>query len=167
MRKWRKLVWIAAALLACFFVLLADSLGVGALIIPIFGYSAQWKSHHLAGLRSIDCGWVRLREDPSKATSCALDADAKGKAFRVIYQVQGFDAIVAAGIVRTPDGRLLAVSYDSCPSGCGFSFFQQTTQVSSCPVPHHLYVNPKGRLNCFQQQLSYPSNIMSPNMEPY
>jgi hypothetical protein len=164
-RRW--FAWAACGVAAFLVLFVADSFGLGALSIPIFGYSAQWKSHYLAGIRSVDCGWVKLRADASKATACALDANAKGKPFRVIYQIQGFDAIVAGGIVRTPSGKLLALSYDSCPSGCGFSFLQQRTTVASCPEPYKLYVNPKERLNCFQQQLSPPHDIMSPNAEPY
>jgi hypothetical protein len=59
------------------------------------------------------------------------------------------------------------LTYDSCPSGCGFSFFGQSVHVDACPQPNHLYVNPKGRINCFQAELSYPKNLMSPNSEPY
>lgn len=165
--KWRRVALIVGGFLVCLAILIADQMGLGALTIPVVGYSMQWKSHYLAGLRSVDCGWVKLREDPSKATACAVDANDKGKPFRVAYQIQGFDAIVAGGIVRTPGGKLLALSYDSCPAGCGFSFLMQSTEVAACPKPYHLYVNPKGRINCFQPQLSDPKDVMSPNVEPY
>ena len=134
---------------------------------PAPWYSIRSKGRDLAGPESVDCGWVTIGQDPSKATACALDANAKGKPFRIVYQVQGIDSIVAGGIVRTPEGKLLALEYDSCPAGCGYSETQQSTVVSSCPQPYRLYVNPKGRINCFQPQLSHPNNIMSPNMEPY
>ena len=105
--------------------------------------------------------------DTSIATKCALEANAKGHAFRVAYQIQGIDSIVVGGIVRTPRGKLLALTYDSCPLGCGFSLLRQPVDVSACPEAYHLYVNEKGRINCFQAQLCYPKSIMSPNLEPY
>jgi hypothetical protein len=83
------------------------------------------------------------------------------------YEIQGYDAIVAGGIVMRPDGQLLALSYDSCPSGCGYDLFEQSVTVTPCPQPYHLYVNPKGRINCFKAQLSYPASITSPNFEPH
>ena len=134
---------------------------------PVPWYSIQSKSRDLAGPESVDCGWVNIGQDPSKATACALGANAKGKSFRIVYQVQGIDSTVAGGIVRTPEGKLLALEFDSCPSGCGYSETEQSTVVTPCPQPYHLYVNPKGRINCFQPQLSNPKNIMSPNTEPY
>jgi hypothetical protein len=168
----RKPVWfwclrIGAALLACLVVLFVDATGVTYVVVPIIGDSMDWKSHYLAGMHSISCGRVGIRGDASNATQCALQADAKGQPFRVAYQIQGFDSIVAGGIVRTPDGKLLSLSFDGCPSGCGFSLLHQTVSVASCPQPYHLCVNPKGRINCYQPQLSYPANIMSPNAEPY
>jgi len=133
----------------------------------VTGDAMDWESHYLAGVRSADCGRVKIRGDASSSTQCALQAEAQGKPFRVVYNIQGIDSIVAGGVVRTPAGKLLALSYDSCPSGCGFSMLQQRVRITPCPQPYHLYVNPKGRVNCFQEQLSYPKNIMSPNMEPY
>lgn len=127
----------------------------------------DWKSHYLAGFRSINCGRIKIGQNPANATTCALKANEAGQPFRVIYNIQGIDSSVAGGIVRTSDGKLFALSYDSCPMGCGFSFLQQRVKIAACPQPYHLYTNPKGRLNCFQPQLSYPQNIMSPNMEPY
>jgi hypothetical protein len=158
---------IIVSLVVCLALLLADSMGLAAPLALATGDAMDWKSHYLAGVRSVNCGRVKVRGDPSAATQCALQADTKAQLFRVIYNIQGFDSFVAGGIVRTPSGRLLALSYDGCASGCGFSFLQQRVQVAPCPQPYHLYVNPKGRINCFQPQLSYPKDIMSPNFEPY
>jgi hypothetical protein len=77
------------------------------------------------------------------------------------------DAAVAVGIVRKSDGKLLALAFFGCRTVCGFSMLRQRVSVASCPEPHRLYVHPKGRLNCFQPQLSYPQDIMSSNSEPY
>lgn len=167
-RRRRTIIWILVPLfVVCFGFFLVDAIGMAYPLTLVIGDAMDWKSHYLAGLRSVNCGRVKVREDASLATRCALQADAAGKPFRVSYNIQGIDSIVAGGVVRTPGGKLLALSYDSCPSGCGFSMLQQRVHVASCPEPYHLHVNPKGRINCFQSQVSSPRNIMSPNMEPY
>ena len=162
-RALRSTLWLGAAL----FVWMGFLALIRGDFVPITGDAMDWKSQRLAGLHSVNCGRVGFRGDPSDATRCALDANAKRQPFRVTYQVEGWDSIVVGGIVRTPEGRLLSLTYDSCPSGCGFSLLKQKVWVDSCPEPFHLYVNPKGRINCFQPQLVPPSNIMSPNSEPY
>lgn len=163
----RLTLWIVVPIVVCFALLLADSMGLTYRLVPVTGDAMDWESHYLAGLGAVNCGRVKIRRDPSSATQCALQAYAKGQPFWVIYNIQGFDSIVAGGIVRKSGGALLALTYDSCPSGCGFSLLQQRVLVAPCPQPYHLYVNPRGRINCFQPQLSYPRNLMSPNFEPY
>jgi hypothetical protein len=165
--RWRMVLWLFVGVVICFALLLADSMGWTYFLVRNIGDAMDWRSHFLAGLGSVNCGRVGVRESTSSATQCALEANAKARPFRVIYNIQGFDESVAGGIVRTPHGRLLALSYYGCPSGCGFSLLQQRVHVASCPQPYHLYVNPKGRINCFQPELSYPQNLMSPNAEPY
>lgn len=166
-RIWRSVRWLGAltGLLVVFFVI--DSMGLMYPTVFVTGDAMDGASKNLAGWRGVDCGRVKVRGDATLATQCALQANANARPFRVIYNIQGFDSIVAGAIVRTPRGKLFALNYDSCPSGCGFSLLQQRVQVTSCPEPYHLYVNPLGRINCFQQQLSYPKNLMSPNAEPY
>jgi len=166
-RRRRWILWAFVLIVACFVLLLADLMNLPYHLVPVIGDAMDWRSHYLAGLSSVNCGRVTVRGDAAAATQCALQAQARAQPFRVIYNIQGIDSIVAGGIVRTPRGALLAMSYDSCPYGCGFSLLQQRVQVAPCPQPYHLYVNPKGRINCFQPQLSYPRNIMSPNAEPY
>lgn len=166
-RRWRLVLCVFVPIVVFLALLLADSMGLTYRLALVIGDAMDWKSLYFAGLSSVNCGRVKIRGDASLATQCALQADAKAQSFRVIYDVQGIDSIVAGGIVRTPGGALLALSYDSCPSGCGFSLLHQQVQVAPCPQPYHLYINPKGRINCFQPQLSYPRNLMSPNMEPY
>ena len=155
------------SVVVCLAFLFIDSMGIMYPVTWAIGDAMDWESHYLAGLRSVNCGRVKVRADAFLATQCALQADAKAKPFRVIYNIQGIDSIVAGGIVRTPSAKLLALSYDGCPSGCGFSLLQQRVHVASCPQPYHLYVNPKGRINCFQAQLSPPQDLMSPNLGPY
>jgi hypothetical protein len=166
-RRWSLILRIIVPIVVCLALLVADSMGLIYPLARMTGDAMDWKSRYLVGLGGVNCGRVKVRGDPSAATQCALQADTKAQPFRVSYNVQGFDAFVAGGIVRTPSGKHLALSYDSCPRGCGFSFLRQRVRVAPCPQPYHLYVNPKGRINCFQPQLSYPKNLMSPNFEPY
>lgn len=165
-RRWRWVLAVGAFLVVVYFGLgFADSLSWR--LRPKIGDLMDWKGRYLTGSRGVNCGRVKVGNDATSATQCALKADADGKPFRVAYEIQGYDAIVAGGIVRRPDGRVFALSYDSCPSGCGYDLFEQSVKVTPCPQPYHLYVNPKGRINCFQPKLSYPESIMSPNSEPY
>jgi hypothetical protein len=156
-----------------FVVILFFSLGpidglVSGPIVRVFGDSMDWRSRRLMGLGGADCGRVRINGDPKVATDCALKAQSEGRPFRVRYDIRGYDAEVAGGIVRTPSGELYALSFDGNIHGGGAtSLLAQRSTQSPCPKPTHLWVNPKGRINCFQQELSYPKDLMSPNMEPY
>jgi len=134
---------------------------------PKIGDLMDWEGRYLTGSHGVNCGRIKVGIDATSATQCALKADTDGQPFRVAYEIQGFDSIIAGGIVKRPDGQLFALSYDSCPRGCGYSLFKQSVKVAPCPQPHHLYVNPKNRINCFQPELSYPKSIVSPNFEPY
>jgi|SRR5580704_968742 hypothetical protein len=165
-RRWHWVVAIGASLvIVCLGLAFADYLSWR--LRPEIGDLMDWKARYLTGSLGVNCGRVKVGNDATTATQCALKANAGGRPFRVAYEIQGYDALVAGGIVRRPDGRVFALSYDSCPSGCGFDLFQQSVDVTPCPQPYHLYVNPKGRINCFQPQLSHPESIMAPNSEPY
>lgn len=160
--------------LGLFFALgLVDTVFMGnllsSLVVRVLGDSMDWRSRRMMGWRGIDCGTVKIGADPHAATDCALKAQSQGKAFRVRYNIQGFDSDVAGGVVRTPSGELYGLSFDGEPSGGGggTSLVLQRSTKFACPQPYHLWVNPKGRVNCFQQQLSPPKDIMSPNLEPY
>lgn len=137
-------------------------------VIRMFGDSMDWRSRWLIGRHGIDCGKVEVNADSKVATDCALKAQAAASPFRVRYNILGYDAEAAGGIVRTPAGELYALSFDGNPAGAGrTSLLGQQSTKSPCPKPYHLWVNPKGRINCFQQQLSYPKYLSSPNAEPY
>jgi hypothetical protein len=132
------------------------------------GDRMEQESGLLMGNQGIDCGRVKVRGNPKSATECALKAQAAGKPFRVRYDIMGIDSAVAGGIVRTPAGQLYALSFDGDPAGQGgTSDSRQVLGKSQCPQPVHLWVNPNGRINCFQQKLSGPRSVMSPNSEPY
>jgi hypothetical protein len=138
------------------------------LVVRLTGDALTWKTAFLAGWRGIDCGRVRLGQDPKNATGCAQKANADGEPFRVRYDLMGVDSSVAGAIVRTPSGKVVALSFDGDPSGGGgTSLFRQRVSLRPCPEPVHLSVNPSGRVNCFTQSSVPPHDIMSPNLEPY
>jgi len=142
-------------------------LRIPSLIAAEFGPDRLEKqSKEWAGPQGIDCGRVPVRGDPKAATACALAAQKAGKPFRVRYDLQGIDSEVAMGIVRTPAGKVIAISYDGDPSG-HWRYGDGFTYPKLCPEPVHLWVNPGGRINCFQQASAPPKDVMSPNLEPY
>jgi len=124
------------------------------------------QSKQMMGPSGIDCGSVSIRENPKDATECALGAQKAGEPFRVLYYLQGIDSFVGVAIVRTPDGAVIALQYDSDPMGGGGRAHEMVSP-KRCPEPVNLWVNPSGRLNCFQRASSPPQNGMSPNAEPY
>jgi hypothetical protein len=152
-RRSRLVRYLGIAALLCIAVLVADS--ESYYVVPVTGDAMDWVSHFLAGFGGINCGRIGVRGDPSAATKCALEANAEGHPFRVVYNLPGIDASAADGFVRTRHGAILALRFSGCSTGCGFSLLQQRVQIKPCPQPYHLYINPKGRLNCFQEQLSY------------
>jgi hypothetical protein len=156
---------LAISISFCFALLVADL--KSNYIVRLTGDAMDWRSRVLAGIGSIDCGRVEIRGDPSQATKCALEANTRSQSFRVIYNIQGIDESLAGGFVRTRHGAVFGLTFYGCPMGCGFSLWAQRVQVTPCPQPYHLYVNPNGRISCFQEQLSYPHDIMSPNAEPF
>ena len=145
--------------------------GTGLLIRPvisIFGDAMDWRERSLATRHGVNCGEIKVRHDARAATACVLKAQDEGRPFRVRYDLQGYDADVAGGLARTPGGQVFALSFDGDPLGMlGVSLSRQRVSQSPCPEPLHLYVNAKGRVNCFTSQLVQPRNIMSPNFEPY
>lgn len=154
--------WVLIAIpISVIVFLLADFAQITRPLSRLIGDRMDWESQFLAGLGSVNCGRVRINGDASPATQCALYANGEAKPFRVVYEIQGYDSSVAGAVVRTPSGRMLFLSYD------GMSFLRQRIDITPCPQPYHLYVNPLGRLNCFHEELTYSQNIASPNMEPY
>jgi hypothetical protein len=132
----------------------------------IFGDAMDWRSRSLAGWHAINCGTVRTHRNPAAATSCALKAQSEGRPFPVRYNIIGIDSDVAAGLVRTPDGHLYGIGFTGNIFGQGGTSLRlQRVGQKPCPEPLHLYVNARGRLNCFEQQPS--RNIMDENAEPY
>jgi hypothetical protein len=161
-----KTKWIGLLLIIGF--LLLTSLPKRA-VLYLAGDSLDWHTRRLAGWHAVDCGKVMIRQNPEVATNCALKAQAEERPFRIRYQIMGYDSEVAEAVVETPAGHLYMLTFVGDPSGrSGMSFLRQTTAQIACPEPIHLYVNPKGRINCFQPQLAPPSGgLLSPNAEAY
>jgi hypothetical protein len=126
----------------------------------------ELQSKNLAGPEAVDCGRVPVGGDPKVATECALAAQRAGKPFRVRYDIRGIDSFIAVAIVRTPIGTVGTLQYDSDPRGGG-GRAHEVVSPKRCPEPVHLWVNPNGRINCFQKESSPPKDVMSPNAEPY
>jgi hypothetical protein len=122
-------------------------------------------SKRTAGKASLDCGEVPVAGNPKAATECALAAQESGKPFRVRYDLRGIDAEVGVAIVRDPAGRVMALSWIGGPHACCVG--HETVNREDCPLPIHLWVNPSGRINCFQKESSPPEYLSSPQAEPY
>ena len=72
-------------------------------------------------------------------------------------------------LIQAPDPKMAAAFYVehlgfTVTSGKPMIELRAHTSISGspCPKPYHLWVNSKGRVNCFQQQLSYPRGLSSP-----
>jgi hypothetical protein len=117
-------------------------------LTPFFGDPIERATRSLSGNQAIDCGRVVIRGNPSQATHCSLAAQSKGLPFRVVYELQGTDSDIADAFVRTPDGRLFRVAYDSYPQGCGFSIWFQRIYSAQCAQPQGVDVDSNGRLTC-------------------
>jgi hypothetical protein len=88
-RTFKRLAYVLAFLSVSTIAFMLTFTAFGALMVPITGDAMDWKSRYLAGFRGTSCGRVKIGSDPKSATSCALDANAAGKPFQVIYNIQG------------------------------------------------------------------------------
>ena len=122
------------------------------------------ESKRLAGPHAIDCGRVSLNGDPKAATKCALLAQKAGKPFRVRYDLHGIDSETALATVRSPEGTVCRLLYDSDPFGGGRRGGGVVIS-GKCPDPVHLWVDPGGRIDCLLKESS-PA-MMCPNADPY
>jgi hypothetical protein len=160
-------LWSVAALLGVAIVDFLFAPIFSMAIVAVFGDAMDWKSRSLAGRNAIDCGRVSTQHNPKTATECVLSAVNNKRAFRVRYDLLGFDSAVAAGLVGDSRGNVYGLTFDGNPSGSGgTSLFSQHVGIFPCPTPLHVYTNPRGRANCFPQKEA-PRNIMEPNFEPH
>ncbi len=79
-----------------------------ALTIAMRGY---------AGIGSLDCGVVSVREAQAAANRCVDAAYQAKRAFTVRYNLPGIDSAIAEGLASNGQGEVRAYHYDSDPSG--------------------------------------------------
>jgi hypothetical protein len=133
----------------------------------VFGDALDWRLRSLAGWRAINCGRVAIRGNPASASDCVEEANSRGGSFYVRFDLRGFDSDVAAGLARTPAGKLIGFTFDGNPSGSGgTSLLGQRVTEYPCPEPIELRRTKAGRVTCFPPS-DKPPNIMSPAFEPF
>jgi len=135
-----RFIYISAAL-----ILLSCQIGAAA-----FADDAMERgSRKLAGPDAIDCGRVGIYKDPKSATDCALSAFNGNKPFRVLYDFWNIDSAVAAGVLRTPAGKVYGVIFDSAGMRNSSEEELRYFIATPCPDPVHVFVTKNGHLNCF------------------
>lgn len=75
--------------------------------------SLETKIGALVGPNAIDCGHVRVEGDRSRSAECLVNAFRAGRPFSVRYDRHGIDSHLETALVRSRDGRLLKLEYDS------------------------------------------------------
>ena len=109
----------------------------------------------IAGPGAVDCGHVRLKESPARATACALRAVKRHQAFHVRYDQQGIDSEVAEAMAGDSSGKIYYVGFDSMGTDTSRLQPGETmpdgfhTVVIPCPEPVRLRRTPEGKLTCF------------------
>lgn len=99
----------------------------------IDGDGLDWHARALAGPMAKDCGRVPIYGDISMAVRCVFEEEAKGRPFRVRFDLQGIDADVAAAFVRTPVGRRYELHFVGTMTGRGgTSLFGQRVWEKVC-----------------------------------
>lgn len=122
------------------------------------GDAMDWWSWWLAGRHSVNCGRVEVGDDSWPATGCGLDAWAQKRPFRVRYDITGKYFPLSVGLVRTPKGRMLALSFvGDAGGGQGTSLWEERVDIQSCSEPADLYFHGTV-MSCFPAEPSYPSD---------
>ena len=119
----------------------------------------------LAGSGATDCGRIGMSGDVQTASHCAMEANTAKKPFYVRYDLPMPDAQMAIATLRTSDGKLMSVQYDSKGwekplEGAKLSE-NKTVAVGPCPTPENLRIASSGRVTCF------PPTKMPPGMTPH
>jgi hypothetical protein len=107
----------------------------------------------LAGPGATDCGRIAMSGDVQTASQCAMQANSAKKPFYVRYDLPMPDAQMAIATVRTADGKLVSVQYDSKgwekPVEGAKLNDTKTVAVGPCPAPENLRIASSGRVTCF------------------
>jgi hypothetical protein len=109
----------------------------------------------IAGPGAHNCGHVRVNENPTNATACALVAFKHRRPFYVRYDESGIDSEVADGIAGDSTGKVYSVGFDSMainpgwmPAGTGMPDGLHT-KVIPCSKPVRVRKSRHGKLICF------------------
>jgi len=118
-----------------------------------------------AGDSATDCGRVPASGDPAAASECAMKSFNDKKPFFVRYDLPLPDAEMAIATVRSADGKLSTVQYDSKgwekPQEGGELSADKKIASAPCPTPNMLRVAGSGRVTC------YPPTQMPAGMSPH
>jgi hypothetical protein len=119
----------------------------------------------LAGTSATDGGRIGMSGDVQTASHCAMQANEAKKPFYVRYDLPMPDAQMAIATVRTSDGKLMSVQFDSKGwekplEGAKLSA-DKTVAVGPCPAPENLRIASSGRVTCF------PPTQMPAGMSPH
>lgn len=111
-----------------------------------FGDSLWCVSRDLAGDGAVNCGRVRFRTDPKRASSCVLKAFSEKRPFLVRYDLPGIDSEAARGLVGTADGRVIEIDW----STAAFSWpsYSENWNTHECVLPTLLETGVDGLLEC-------------------
>lgn len=116
MRQERRLIYLAIAIVGLFSLAILTNRAilnqrrshrVGRVSEDAMDSRSRW----LMGSHGIDCGRVRVNDDPKMASDCSLRLRAKGD-LPGSLRPSGLDSEVAGGVVRTPSRELYALNFD-------------------------------------------------------
>jgi hypothetical protein len=99
----------------------------------------------LAGERSLDCGDVQLGKDRSLALDCVKSALGGNRPFFAFFDIKGIDSSLSKAVVRTGNGNLLVMLWDSAVNGDPINsepaiFVKECRSVSIDLEKHDLFV---------------------------
>lgn len=110
--------------------------------------------HKLSGVHAVNCGHIRIRSNPAKATACVLRQFQNGHPFVVRYDIPGVDSEVSFGLASNSQHEVYAIGFDSfgtSPEGLpeGSKLMDGNHNVIlPCPVPVKLRVTATGMATC-------------------
>ncbi len=118
-----------------------------------------------AGSGATDCGHVPTGGDNTSASECAMEAFNDKKPFFVRYDLPMPDAQMAIATVRSADGKMFTMQFDSkgwekAQEGGTLSADKKIGSVP-CPKPDQLRIAGSGRVTCF------PPTQMPSGMSPH
>jgi hypothetical protein len=127
------------------------------------GNATDRQLRRLALWKAVNCGRVRLHDDPEPASYCGLKMIESKTSFYVRYDVQGLDSAGAVGLAAKSPDEVYAVRYDSLgwsDEGLGPTATVSADRhliIESCPKPVRLLKTQSGRLTCLPLHRSVPA----------